>query len=285
LYRKVVVSLGDGLVDEYFALYEDAEVNVRSDTAADLGVVPASRVDVQPKEMWDLAEWMQDNVRGLQFETAGTLREGRDIWILMKRDHPLTVQGDPQGDTVPYLALQNGYVSGSAFRFEQVYVRIVCANTSAAADMEADSSGHNYSLAHTTNLWERIEEIKEMMLRWDEEADQWVEAKEHMARQKVTIPGVNWFVDEFIPMPDERITSARVKENVELARLELIGELYNARNVGIEGTALGLFEAASSWNEHVRAARTPQSRFQRAVLSRDNVLQAAHSLALKAATI
>ena len=86
-------------------------------------------------------------------------------------------------------------------------------------------------------------------------------------------------------MPDERITSKRVKENVELARLELIGELYNARNVGIEGTALGLFEAASSWNEHVRAARTPQSRFQRAVLSRDNVLGAAHSLALSAATI
>jgi len=294
LYRQVIKLVdvlapnGDSMYQEpqtRYELFEDAEINVRSDTALDLGVVPASRVDVQPKEMWDLAEWVQDTIPGLQFETAGTLREGRDIWILMKRDRPVTIKGDPQGDTCPYLALQNGYVQGSAFRFQQVMMRIVCANTSAGADMEAEGSGHNYSLAHTLNLFERIEEVKAMLQKWDDEVNEWVEAKEHMATLKVTIPGINWFVDEFIAMPDERITSKRVKENVEMARLELIGELYNHRNVGIEGTALGLFEAASSWNEHVRAARTPQSRFQRAVLSRDTTLQAAHTLAIQAATI
>src|SRR6188474_3002195 len=106
LYRKVLSPD----LSESFELFEDAEINVRSDNSLDLGVVPTSRVDIQPKEMWDLAEWMQDNVKGLQFETAGTLREGRDIWVLMKRDKPLTVKGDPNGDTCPYVALQNGYV-------------------------------------------------------------------------------------------------------------------------------------------------------------------------------
>jgi len=284
LYRKVIEAGGTEPV-EYYELFEDAEVNVRSDTSLDLGVVPTSRVDVQPKEMWDLAEWMQDNVKGLQFETAGTLREGRDIWVLMKRDKPLTVKGDPNGDTCPYVALQNGYVSGSAFRFQQIYMRIICANTSAAADMEAENTNHNYSLAHTLNLWERIEEVKAMMLTWEAEATAWVSAKEHLATQKVSTKGVAWFVDEFIQMPNEAITSKRVKHNVELARLELVGELYNERNVGIEGTALGLFEAASSWNEHVRRAQSPQSRFQRAILSRDTVLQSARDLAIQAATI
>jgi len=288
LYRKVpFVTEGEGgpVLQEAFELYEDFQLNVRSDNGLDLDVVPTSRVDVQPRELWDIAEWMQDNVPGIQFETAGSLNLGGNIWILLKQDKILKVKGDPLGDTCPYLALQNGYVRGSAFKFQQIFTRIVCWNTSQRADAEADAENHNYSLAHTQNLWERIEEIKEAMLKWEAEATAWVEAKEYLATQKVSTKGVAWFVDEFIQMPNEAITSKRVKHNVELARLELVGELFNERNVGIEGTALGLFEAASSWNEHVRRAQTPQSRFQRSILSRDTTLQAARDLAIQAATI
>src|SRR5690606_7861644 len=116
------------------------------------------------------------------------------------------------------------------------------------------------------------------------EAAAWVEAKEFMGEQRVSTAGTAWFVDNFIPMPDERLTSARVKANVELARLELIGELYSERGWRIEHTALGLFEAASAWNEHVRRAQTPQTRFQRAILSRDRVLESARDLAFQAAS-
>ena len=281
LYRR---TLSPDLV-EAFEPYEDFEINVRSDNELDLDVVPTSRIDVQPKEVWDLAEWIQDNIPGIQFETAGSLNEGANIWILLKRDRVLEVPGDPLGASIPFFALQNGYTRGTAFKFQQVLTRIVCWNTSQLADVEADRANHNYSLSHTLNLWERIEEIKEAMLAWEREAADWVDAKAYLATNPVSTKGVAWFVDEFIPMPDEKITSLRVKHNVELARMELIGELYNERNVGIEGTALGLFEAASSWSEHVRRAQTPQSRFQRAILSRDTVLQAARELAIAAATI
>ena len=281
LYRK---QLHPDLT-ESFELYEGFEINVRSDNALALDVVPASRVDVQPKEMWDLAEWIQQNIPGIQFETAGTLNEGRNLWILLKRDQVLSVKGDPQGDSIPYFALQNAYTRGTAYRFQQILTRIVCWNTSQLADLEADRANHNFSLAHTLNLWERIEEVKAAILAWEQEAQDRVAAKEYLVTQPVSTAGISWFVDEFIPMPHVALTSDRVKHNVEIARLELIGELYNARNVGIEGTALGLFEAASSWNEHVRRAQSPQSRFQRAILSRDTVLEAARDLALTATTI
>lgn len=284
VYRKVIEVAGSEAL-EYYEVYEDFQLNVRSDNGLDLDVVPTTRVDVQPKEVWDLAEWVQDNVPGIQFETAGTLNEGRNIWILLKRDQVLNVEGDPQGATRPYFALQNGYVRGSGFRFQQIMMRIVCWNTSQMADMEADRENTNFSLAHTLNLWERIEEIKQVMLAWEGEATAWVEAKEALAKQKVTTKGVSWFVDEFIPMPHAATISTVVHDNVEKARLELIGELYNERNVGIEGTALGLFEAASSWNEHVRRAQSPLTRFQRSILTRDTVLASARDLAIQAATI
>ena len=86
-------------------------------------------------------------------------------------------------------------------------------------------------------------------------------------------------------MPNERIISDRVRENVEIARLELLTELYGGMNSGITGTALGLFEAASSWNEHVRAAASQQSRFKRALLEPTSILADAAELALKAAVV
>ena len=281
LYRRVAEP--DGSIG--YERFDEMELNVRDDTGLVLDAVPAERVEIQPQEMWDLIEWMLQHVPNLQLETAGTLNQGRNIWALLKRDRPLTVKGDPHGDTLPYLCLQNGYVRDQAFRLQQIFTRVVCWNTSQLADVEAERNNFNYSLHHTQNLWERIEEVKEALLQWEAEALAWQEAKEHMATVRVSSHQISWFVDEFLPMPHVALTSERVKENVELARVELISEMFSERGEGIEHTALGLFEAASSWNEHIRKAQTPQSRFKRAVLSRDSVLVSARELALAAADV
>lgn len=265
--------------------YEDLELNIRTDTGLALGAVPADRIEVQPQEMWDLIDWILNNVPGLTIETAGTLREGRNIWALLKRNQPLAVAGDPQGYTLPYLVLQNGYVRDQAFRFQQVFVRVVCWNTSQLADVAAERDNMNYSLHHTQNLWERIEEVKEALLGWEAEAYAWAQAKAELATVSVNPKQISWFVDEFLPMPHVALTSERVKENIELARLELISEMFSERGKGLESSALGLFEAASSWNEHIRRASTPQSRFKRALLTRDSVLETARELALAAASV
>ena len=281
LYRK---QINPDLTETY-ELYTPAEINVRSDNGLDIGVVPTERVDIQPAEMWDLADWIKSNMPGVEFETAGTLNQGANVWILMKQDKILRVKGDRNSDTQPFFALQNGYQQGSSFRFQQILTRIVCWNTSQMADVEADAANHTFTLAHTLNLRDRIEGIKQAMLAWEAEASHWVEAKEHMLSLPTSLEGRIWFLENMIPMPDERITSRKVKENVELARMELLGELYNERNVGIEETSLGLFEAVSSWNEHVRAAQTPQTRFQRSILTRGTILSTARELAIQAATI
>ena len=282
LYRREAGINDLGHPYDYYTLYEDAELNVRSDTGLVLSTVPTERIDVQPQEVWDLAEWVQSNIDGIQFETAGTLNEGRNIWLLMKRDRPLEIKGDPQGTSLPYFALQNGYINGVGFRFQQILTRIVCWNTSQRADFEADRNNFSFSLSHTRNLWERIEELKEAMAAWEKEAEAWVEAKEHLATLPVSANQTNWFVDAFIPMPHAALLTDRVKENIEEARIQILEEMYSSRGLGIEGTALGLFEAASSWSEHIRRAQSPQSRFKRAIIDRSNMLQDASTLAIAA---
>ena len=281
LYRRILHPD----MTETFEEYTPFELNVRSDNGLDLDVVPADRIEIQPQEVWDVAEWLLSNIKGLKIETAGTLNEGRNIWILLMKDEVISVRGDKHGETIPFFALQNGYTRDVAFRFQQLFTRIVCWNTSQMADVEAEKNNFNFSLQHTQNLFERIAEVKAAMLEWENEADAWREAKEYLATLSVKTEAINWFVDEFIPMPHVATTGERVKNNVEAARLELIGEMFSPRGEGLEGTALGLFEAASAWNEHVRAAQTPQTRFKRSILQRDTVLETARELALEAAEL
>ena len=287
LYRKVVTAGGEDnreFFEEYYELVPEFELNVRSDTSTDLAVVPSERIDVQPYEMWDLAELIQGEDKNVMFETAGSYNEGRNVWILIRLNEPIEIKGDPQGATLPYFALQNGYAPGIAFRGQAINIRILCANTSRLADLQS-ADGSSFSFAHTTNLRDRVEEAREALAEWREGIQEWKRRKEHLAELKVTTEATNWFIEEFIPMPNERIISDRVRENVEIARLELLTELYGGMNSGITGTALGLFEAASSWNEHVRAAASQQSRFKRALLEPTSILSDAAELALKAAVV
>lgn len=285
LYRKVPAIHEDGSLSEEFILYEEEELNVRSDNGLALAAVPVTRVDVQPKEVWDLAELIQGEDKNVMFETAGTLFGGKHIWILIKLNEPIQIKGDPLGESLPYFVLQNGYVNGVALRGQASNIRVVCWNTSRLSDFRADAMGVNFSFAHTLNLRDRVDEIRGALARWREGIVEWQHEKELMADIAVTPQQVNWFVDQFIPMPDITLISDRVVENVETARLELITELYSGRNQGITDTALGLFEAASSWNEHVRRAQSPMTRFKRSMLEPDSILAQAKELAMAAADV
>lgn len=285
LYRKNILLGEDNEVIEEYELIPEFELNVRSDIGLDLAVVPADRPEYQPNEVWDIAELLQGDDKNIQIETAGSLREGRDIWILLKLNEPIEIQGDGQGLSLPYYALQNSYVPGSAFRGQASNVRLVCANTSRATDLVAEAHGTNFAFSHRGNMRDRVEEARDAIAGWRESIKTWQSFKEHMATIPVNADQTNWFIDNFIEAPHDKLTSDRVKENIETARLELITELYGGMNQGITGTALGLFEAASSWNEHVRAAQSPLTRFKRSMLSPDSVLSDARALALEAATV
>lgn len=281
IYRKVYTAD----LEEFYELIPNEQINVRSDTDTVLGGVPRERQEIQPAELWDIVEEIQKRNKGVLIETAGSLRDGRDVWILLKLDEEITIKGDPQGASFSYQALQNSYVPGKACRFQNTNVRIQCWNTSSYADLVAEAQGMNLSLAHTLNLRERMEEITEFLAEWRASIDLWREAKEFMATQEVTVPQTNWFIDQFIPAPPEALTSERVQDNVNIARTELTLELFNEYSTGVRGTALGLFEAASSWTGHVRAAQSKQTRFKRAMLTPDTVLSQARDLALEAVNV
>lgn len=74
------------------------------------------------------------------------------------------------------------------------------------------------------------------------------------------------FVQLFIPMPPETMITDRVAANVEQARNAVRGILDGTTTDGISYTAYGLVQAAGEYLDHVRIARTWESRLNRTLM-------------------
>ena len=86
------------------------------------------------------------------------------------------------------------------------------------------------------------------------------------------------FVTEFIPMPPHGLVTDRVARNVEEARsaLRLIFESKTTEQVA--GTAYGLMQAAGEYLDHVRTARSWETRLNRTLIRPEPLKHRALSL-------
>lgn len=266
----------DGTISTEFVEVADSKAIQRSDNGDTLGVVSESLGIITNEEMWDVVEAVGSLGTDIEIETAGSLDGGRKVWALLRMVEPLMIKGDPNGGTVAYLAFQNGHVGNGAFRAQAVNTRIVCANTSAAADVESRKHGYEFTFRHTSKVRDRLEEAKAAVGMWREGAQAWQHAMEHLVTTYVTDEGVEEFVRRFQPMPPRHLITDRVANNVETARDQLREILASQTGEGIRNTAYGLAQAGIEWAHHVRSTKgrdnrsRMESRFKRAMLTTDS---------------
>ena len=74
------------------------------------------------------------------------------------------------------------------------------------------------------------------------------------------------FITEFIPMPPTGLVTDRVARNVEEARKALRLLFDSTTNAQIAGTAYGLVQASGEYLDHVRTARSWETRLNRTLI-------------------
>ena len=130
----------------------------RSDTGAILSLNKDTYTVIDHGEMGEIVEAVlaQPNVR---WETAGVLDGGRSVWCLALLDEPITLPGD-DSPTLPYLAITNRHDGTAACALRATAVRIVCANTFRAAELEGERTGATFSFIHKSSWRNRIDEAR-----------------------------------------------------------------------------------------------------------------------------
>lgn len=269
----------EGVTDSYEQVTDQVAVR-RSDNDELLGTVSNTYGLVTNSEMYDIAEAIEGQAAGsVRYETGGSLKGGRKVWLLIRLNEPISMPGDPHGETIPYYALQNAHDGSGSFRGQATLTRIVCDNTSHMADLDAKARGTEFTFRHTSNIGERIEEAKAALAGWRESVQEYRLMGEHLAGERINAAQVQDFIDQFIPAPPPHAASDRVMENVRDARFTLGQCLASPTCEGIRDTRWGLVQAAVEYNQHVRAARSAESRFKRAYLDRSAITADALALA------
>jgi phage/plasmid-like protein (TIGR03299 family) len=248
----------------------------RSDTGTVLSINKDSYTVISHREMGEIVEAVlaQPNVK---WETAGVLDGGRAVWCLALLDEPVTLPGD-DSPTLPYLAITNRHDGTAACALRATAVRIVCANTFRAAELEGERTGATFSFIHRSSWKTRIEEARKAVTGARAEMHRYTELATELLGIPVTPRQRELFITEFIPMPPQGLVTDRVARNVDEARQALRMIFESKTTEQVAHTAYGLVQAAGEYLDHVRAARSWETRLNRTLIRPEPLKHRALSL-------
>jgi phage/plasmid-like protein (TIGR03299 family) len=282
--RNLLVE--DGVPTTVYEPVDGFNVIQRSDNGKVLAAMKDSYEIFPNRDLGPLVEAVLQQGGGrYEYETAGSLDEGRKVWALIRAAEPFQVPGDPNGAVLPYVAIQNSHDGSGALRVQRLRTRIVCANTSHAADLESERHGVQFVFRHSAKIHERVDFAKRVLAGM--KSDQ--VAAQEWAADLISIPvsarGQQAFVESLIPMPVAEVITDRVRGNIEAARAKVWGYLNGPTCDGISNTAYGLTQAAIEFADHGRGSRSVESKFARCVLSPEPLKKLAEKLAREAALV
>lgn len=150
--QEPVFNARGGIVKGYKA-------NVRDTDGSVLGIVGDRYKVVQNADAFNFTD---DLIGGdVRYETAGSLRDGKQIWLLAKMPERKIA-----GDAVePYLCFTNSHDGSGGLKVCMTPIRVVCNNT---LNLALGSAKRVWSMRHTENIHERLEEARDCLFRADE---------------------------------------------------------------------------------------------------------------------
>jgi phage/plasmid-like protein (TIGR03299 family) len=241
-----------------------------------LDVTPDSYAEIQNAVPYDFAEVLLD--QGFKYETGITLKGGAQCALTLLLDEPITVTGD-NSVTLPYLGLSWTHDRSGALRGRSTSVRQVCANTVAASEAEGKSLGTDFTIRHTKNWRDRVDDAKTAIKGVREDIRQYQDAMEELSALTVT-PGDRVRFATAV-MLDQRASSVpkykadvaagkytpRIQTNVENG-VEKILALFNGPTIpeAHRLTGYGLHLAGVEYLDHLRRAESDDSYVGRTLL-------------------
>jgi phage/plasmid-like protein (TIGR03299 family) len=248
--RKLALTMTDenGVQIELPNRWATAYTNPVTEATEYLGVVGSNYTPIQNEEHTEMLNTLVDE-SGAHFETAGSLRGGKQTFLSMKLPETINVGGHDPVDL--YLVALNSHDGTSPFRFLVTPVRVVCANTQAAA---INSAKAQFSIRHVKGAQGHIQEAREALDLTFKYVEAFGLRAEQMLDQAMTDFEFNRIVAHLFEV--EAAKSKR-QENTAVQHIENVTNLWrNSETMaGIEGTRWGGYQAVTEYTDHYMSVR------------------------------
>lgn len=236
---------------------------VREDDRRVLSVVGESYVPIQNQECFNFLDSVVAD-EGIRYHTAGALGQGERIWLLAKLPDTIRVKNSDD-ITEQFLLLSNSHNGSSALRVFFTPIRVVCANTLAAAHSRGESQG--IAIRHAGDLTAKVTEAKKVLGLAKHFYDDLALKADYLASYYPTSQQLEKFFERLYPDPAHS-TSERTR-NIRQRLLQLFEHGHGQDLPEIRHTAWAALNAVTEYVDHHRPTRgrTPIERADRRLQS------------------
>lgn len=226
------------------------KANTRSTDESVLGIVSNKYQIVQNREAFEFTDNLVAN-GDVRYETAGSLRNGKQVWLLAKLDG-VKVAGD---DVDPYICFTNTHDGTGAIKVCMTPIRVVCNNS---LNIALNTAKRMWSTKHMGDMESKLLEAKETlglannyMVALDEAADKF-------ANTKITDAEIEKVLNDLFPVDLVKDTPRKINNVKELKDnfyiCYMMPDIAKFRN-----TQWGVINAMSDMVTHMSPARRTET--------------------------
>lgn len=237
--QQPIMTTGDIPIPGYKANLRDTDHQV-------LGVVTDRYRVVQNAEAFAFTDALLGE--GVKYETAGSLQNGRKIWLLAKLPDKYIIEGD---QVEPYLVFSNSHDGSGSIKVAMTPVRVVCQNT---LNLALASAKRVWSTIHVGDLAGKMDEAHNTLLLAEKYMGQLGMEFSRLSKIRLTDQKALDYIDLLLPMDDQptdihRKNMLRLREDVKRRYFEA----PDLRHV--EKNAYRFLNAISDFATHAKPLR------------------------------
>lgn len=222
------------------------KANVRDIDQNILGIVTDRYKVVQNEEAFKFTDDLLG--AGVRYETAGSLQDGKRIWLLAKLPHEYIIGGE---QISPYLVFTNTHDGSGAIKVAVTPVRVVCSNT---LNLALTTAKRSWSTIHTGDINGKMDDARETLQLAGKYMNCLGKEFNNLQQKKISERKVMEFIEELLPEPDN--ASFQQKKNVARLREDMKRRYFDAPDLkDLGNTAYRFVNAVSDFATHAKPIR------------------------------
>lgn len=222
------------------------KANIRDTDRKVLGVVTDRYKVIQNTEAFSFTDALLG--KGVRYETAGSLQEGRKVWLLARLPREYIISGERIS---PYLVFSNTHDGSGAVKVAITPVRVVCNNT---LNLALRTAKRSWSMIHTGNIAEKVQEAEDTLFLADKYMDSLAGEFERLRKQTLSDQKVKEYIELLLPI-EENATPMQ-SNNIWKLRRDMQSRYFDAPDLQDTGkNAYRFINAVSDFATHARPLR------------------------------
>lgn len=234
------------------------KANIRDQDGQVLGVVTDRYKVVQNEDAFAFTDELLGE--GVSYETAGSLQNGRRIWILARLPQRYVISGD---EVAPYLVFMNAHDGTGAIKAAMTPVRVVCQNT---LNLALSTAKRSWSTNHTGDIQGKLNDARDTLLYAGQYMSELGKTVDQLRQIRLSDRKVYEYIDALFPLVEG--ASDQQRKNLLRLKEEMKRRYFDApdlRHVGKNGYRF--VNAVSDFATHAKPLRE-SSRYKENLFAR-----------------